>query len=156
MVAVGLGWLFMRRSDSVTYRYGVPEYSGVTGAARARVDDARAQAQDRVADLSGRAQATASDLQAQAQEQMHRARSGFDQMLDESPLALGAVALAAGAAIGLAAPITPREHELMGAARDSMLDQVQSKAEDMAGRAQQVASKAASSVKQEVKNQGLG
>ena len=132
MVAVGLGWLFTRPQERFD------------GEARARASE-----------LAGRAQDRASEMGDRARMQAYRAQGGFQQMLDDNPLGLGALALAAGAAIGLAAPSTAKEHELMGEARDSLLDQAQAKAQNTVQKAQQVAKTAVSSAKEEAANQGL-
>jgi hypothetical protein len=67
---------------------------------------------------------------------IQRAEAGFESTLRDNPLAVGAVALAVGAAVGLALPHTEREDELMGAAKDRLLQ----KAEGAAHEALQTAS----------------
>ncbi len=59
-----------------------------------------------------------------------RLENRFEQTLRDNPLAVGAVALAIGAAIGLAVPSTRKEDELMGQARDKVMDQAQHLAGD--------------------------
>jgi ElaB/YqjD/DUF883 family membrane-anchored ribosome-binding protein len=53
----------------------------------------------------------------------------YDEYLEENPLALGAVALAVGAAVGFAIPSTRYEGELMGETRDNLMH----RAQDVAG-----------------------
>ena len=72
-------------------------------------------------------------------------------MLDENPMTVGALAVGAGAAIGLAIPETSKEHEVMGEARDTVVEKAQEKAQDV----QQVAEEAQGAAQQEVENQGL-
>jgi len=170
MIAVGLGWLFAgsRSGTSSSDYYGMNDSStdGLAGMARGRMNDMAGQAQDRMDDLTSRAQDRMDDLTSRAQGQMNdltgraqetmsglsdrarmqasRAQGGFQSVLDDNPLALGVVALAAGAAIGMAVPTTPREHELMGEARDELLDQAQSRAQDAVQKAQKVAKTAVS------------
>lgn len=57
-----------------------------------------------------------------ARDQVDRARNQWDYMMREHPLALGAVGLALGAMVAAMAPRTRQEDELMGEARDRMLD----------------------------------
>ena len=91
-------------------------------------------------------------------------------MLEDNPLAVGALALALGTAIGLAVPETQREHRLMGDMRDNLLDQASSKASETFQKVQQVADAAVSTAvregsqavqevkqtaKEEVQKQGL-
>jgi hypothetical protein len=66
-----------------------------------------------------------------ARELGHRARDGFVhaehtavEFGRENPLAIGALALAAGVGVGLLLPSTQREDELLGAARDRMVGEV--------------------------------
>ena len=76
-------------------------------------------------------------------------------MLQENPLAVGALAIGAGAAVGLAVPQTSQEHEAMGEARDSLVEKAQEKAQEAQQRAQRVAEEAQSAAKEEAENQGL-
>jgi hypothetical protein len=63
--------------------------------------------------------------------QVMRAERGVERTLRENPLALGAVAIAIGAAIGLSLPHTHVEDEWMGDAKDRLLQ----RAEGYAGEA---------------------
>lgn len=76
-------------------------------------------------------------------------------MLEERPLALGAIALGVGAAIGLLVPGTYREDRLMGEMRDQLVGKVSDSAQDLAVRAQVVAEEAIDSAKEEARQQGL-
>jgi hypothetical protein len=64
----------------------------------------------------------ASQIGSSAREQLDRARGGWDSMVNEHPLALGAIGLAIGAVVAAMAPRTQKEDELMGQARDDLLD----------------------------------
>jgi hypothetical protein len=57
----------------------------------------------------------------EAQRQAYRARTQLECLLDDAPLAVGAAALGLGAVIGLALPATSRERELMGEARETLM-----------------------------------
>ena len=48
-------------------------------------------------------------------------REGFNSLLSEQPLLLGALGIAVGAAIGAALPPTEQEDRLFGSARDKAL-----------------------------------
>jgi len=76
-------------------------------------------------------------------------------MVRENPLAMGALAVGTGAAVGLAIPQTTREHETMGEARDNLVETVQEKAQDAQQKVQRVAEEAQSAAKDEAENQGL-
>lgn len=53
------------------------------------------------------------------------AKEQYDHYLEENPLAVGAVALALGAAVGLAIPATRYEGQLMGQARQDLFEKAQ-------------------------------
>ena len=61
---------------------------------------------------------------------MVRAEQGFEEAMYSNPLALGAVALAVGAAIGLALPHTEREDDWTGEVRDRLFEQAEHAAHD--------------------------
>lgn len=103
--------------------------------------------------LADRAQETASNLADQAQYQAQRVEDRFESALHSNPLAVGAVALAVGTAVGLALPQTDRENRLMGEARDNLIDRAQDMAQDTLGRVQDVASEVVDETKQTVKEQ---
>ncbi len=56
---------------------------------------------------------------------MVRAEQGFEDAMYSNPLAVGAVALAVGAAIGLALPHTEREDDWTGEVRDRLFEQAE-------------------------------
>jgi hypothetical protein len=56
------------------------------------------------------------------QRMTRNAQTGLQRMLHENPLLVGAAAILAGAAIGGALPQTEKENDLMGDARDRLVD----------------------------------
>lgn len=128
------------------------------------VDNLQATASDlsnRAGEMAGNLQAKAGDLQNkvseqtdylthQAQYQMGRAKQGFQNTLETNPLAVSAVAVAAGAAIGLMLPITQKEDELMGEARDRLFNQAQDMAKETLKKVEDRASEAYRAVTEEV------
>jgi ElaB/YqjD/DUF883 family membrane-anchored ribosome-binding protein len=126
-----------------------------TSRAQDKVGDAAAQAQDKAGEVASRTQDRVSNLTEQARYQASRASGGFQRMVRENPLAMGAVGVGAGAAIGLAIPQSTQEHEVMGEARDTLVEKAQEKAQDAQQRVQRVADEAQSAAKEEAENQGL-
>ena len=59
-----------------------------------------------------------------AQAQAQRVREGFNNLLTEQPLVLGALGIAVGALIGAALPATEQEDRLLGPVRDKTLYEV--------------------------------
>ena len=76
-------------------------------------------------------------------------------MLEENPLTVGAPGVGVGAAIGLAIPETSREHEVVGEARDTVVEKAQEKAQEVQQSVQRVAEEAQGAAQQEAENQGL-
>lgn len=111
-------------------------YEGVARAADATYSSA--------GDLASKARETAGDLGNKAQET-------YQHYLEEKPWAIGAVALAAGAAIGMALPSTRYEGELMGEARVQLLNKVSDTATEFVDKAKQAAGEVGKSVTEEAK-----
>ena len=72
--------------------------------------------------------------------QLRTARRRAERMADERPFAAGAIAAAVGLAIGLAIPETQREDELMGEAKEALMERGRETVRDAAGRVQNAAS----------------
>jgi ElaB/YqjD/DUF883 family membrane-anchored ribosome-binding protein len=184
LTGIGLGWLLVsaRRSASgqSSYRdrvYGYPpryEDQGVSGSsagqalgqardsvgesasrAQDKMGDAASEAQGRAGEVASRAQDRVSNLADQARYQARRASGGFQRMLQENPLSVGALAVGVGAAVGLAIPESSKEHEVMGETRDNLVEKAQEKAQEAQQKVQRVAEEAQSAAKEEASNQGL-
>jgi hypothetical protein len=69
-----------------------------------------------------------------------RAQTGLQRMLHENPLLVAAAAVLTGAAVGGALPQTEKENELMGEARDNVIDRAQGVAREAADSVREVAS----------------
>ena len=79
-----------------------------------------------------------------AQRQIDRARGGFDWMMREQPLALGAIGVAVGALLASAAPRTRVENEWMGEASDRLTESAKDAGREQLERAGDVLRSAAS------------
>lgn len=156
-----VGQTVNRAQDAVgqTVNRAQETVSDVAGRAQETVSDVAGRAQDAVGNVVNQAQDTAGTLAYQTQYQAQRFEDRFQQALYETPLAVGAVALALGAAVGLAAPGTRRENELMGETRDTLVERAQEVAQDTVEKVQQVAGQvvdeAQSTAKEAAQNQGL-
>jgi ElaB/YqjD/DUF883 family membrane-anchored ribosome-binding protein len=180
LTGIGLGWLIMNgRKRNQTYaRYegravrayppadayptgysendsGDNSAGQALGRARDKVGETATQAQDTAGQVANRAQDRVARTGDQARYQARRASDGFQRMLQENPLAVGVLAAGVGAAVGLAIPETAKENEVMGEARDTLVEKAQEKAQDAQERVQQVAQEAQSAAQQEAENQGL-
>lgn len=90
-----------------------------------QVQDKASRVSDQVQDKAGRVtdqvQDAASHVADTVQNRTERVSNQFQRMQEESPLALGALALAAGVTAGLLLPTTEHEDELVGQARDRVM-----------------------------------
>jgi hypothetical protein len=145
LTTIGLGWLMLStRRDSHGGPYEQPTASErdratglknrVMGAGErvseqvhGAVDSSREAFGDAAESMrqtaSRAAQATRSQVRS-AREGVEHAQERVQRMLDEQPLMLGALGLAAGALIGALLPNTETEHRLMGDAREKAVRKV--------------------------------
>jgi len=186
----GLASVANKASDKL-HETGDKIADAVSGA-KDKVSDTAHDLQEKAGDLADTAKAKVSDLadtaktkasdtaqlvQTKASEFGHAAKSGATTAVTstkdfvvENPLAAGAIALLAGAVIGLALPSTPVENKYLGDYRDRLADQANEKATDLLGKVQNVAGEALNvaksslsevkdhvqeSVKTQVREQGL-
>jgi hypothetical protein len=162
LAGLGAAWWLMDRQrntddfdTSYSDQYYGGRWSGQTGGGTRGVRDMANDASGAVADLTERAKETVGDYAERAQETVgeyaeraqetvgeyaDRAQTEFDRLLRDNPLALAAVAVAVGTAIGMAVPETRRERELMGDMRDQLVDKAQDLAKGAVDKVQQVAS----------------
>ncbi len=76
----------------------------------------------------------------------------YEYYIEENPLAVGAVALALGAVVGFAIPLTTKENEYMGEYRDNVIEKAQATAQDALGTVKQMTSEAQKVITEEVKS----
>jgi len=120
------------------------------------VQEKAGQAVDQVTQKGGQAVDQVSQFGSQAYESMsslpgegiQAMRTRYDQMIMESPLALGLIAFGVGAAVGLVVPSTERENELMGEKRDELVERAGDMAQQLTDKAQEVASQVGDTVQQ--------
>ena len=148
VTAFGIGWLWMsrnQRSDGASMRSGNQAFSGAQhriGEAASGITDAAGSVQHAATHAGREVQGEALRRADQAQQQTQRAKGAFERMLNENPLVVGALALGAGVAVGLAIPGTEREDELMGETREQLVTEVQQRAQEVAQKVEQVAGEA--------------
>jgi len=140
-------------SDTANNAY--ESVSHTTGNAIESVKGAASTAYGTVTDSANKAYSTVSDYAGTAYEKAgeysHQARETYDHYIEENPLAVGAVALAVGAAIGLAIPATRYESEVMGEYSSQLLDKAQDAAGGLVDRVKEVAAEAKTTLSEEVK-----
>jgi uncharacterized protein DUF3618 len=120
-----------------------------------RMSRVAGNARERAANMGAEISQTARRTGAQARHYGGRAREGFFHVLQRQPLVLGALGLAAGAALGAALPATRREDELMGETSDDIKRRAWAAGREGYAKAGAAASAAYSAAGQEAKEQGL-
>lgn len=136
--------------------------SNAAGQVQDGISSAADQVQETASQVAGQVQDTVSGAASQVQEaagtiasQAKQAPNRLRQMIEDNPIPLGLVALALGGAVALAMPETQREHELLGEARDTLIDQAQTKAQTVVEKVQRVADEVGDTVEKEAKYEGL-
>lgn len=176
LVGIGLAWLMVSRNapqdrdlgaEVFGPTYGTGEGLGdrageamhrvseASGSAAARVSETAHAARDKVSHAAVSARERAAQMRESARHQMERARSGYDYLVREQPLALGAIGLALGAVIAASLPRTRQEDALMGEARDRMAEQAKAVGREQLDRAQRVAEAAGHAATAEAERQGF-
>jgi hypothetical protein len=133
-------------------------YDGITEKAHGALETVSTAAEsgyEKVTETVSNAYSGAGELAHRAYERAGEygtiAHEKYDKTLEENPLALGAVALAIGAAVGFAIPSTRYEGKLMGDARDQVIRRAQSAAGELVDRAKHVAGEAGETIKDETR-----
>jgi ElaB/YqjD/DUF883 family membrane-anchored ribosome-binding protein len=148
LTTVGLVWLYASRNDPAPSpmlgrgtlagthpgvgagaSLGARDGQGVMDRARELGEDVSDsvsstwnQARSRVSDAASRLADTAQGARTTLQQQTDRAVQGYNHLLRDNPLALGAIGIAIGALLGAALPTTEPENRLMGEASDNLAD----------------------------------
>lgn len=136
-----------------TMSQATDKVQGAMSQAAGKAQDTMSQVTDKAQDMGGQLQDQAQRMADQAQYQAYRAKGWFARTMDENPLAIGLVAVAAGALAGMAVPETDQEREWMGPARDQLVDKAQDVAQDTATKAQRVAKRATDAAKDVAKDE---
>lgn len=163
MIGVGVAWLLVDRTRNqdngsrfrTTGRaqdwrrgavdddagYGYAEYGSnyAYDSSRAASPSGMQRVSERAADIADSARTT-------LRRSTREAQNGFQRLLRDNPLLVGAAAIVAGAAVGAALPETERENALMGETRDSVVDKAQDMARNAASTVQDVAGDAVKTV----------
>jgi hypothetical protein len=122
-----------------------------------RIGHAGHSAEERIAQAGHTMADRASELAETARERARagtdRARQGVSTFFDESPLALGAIALGLGIAAGLGAPSTRWEDERVGRQARALKQQARELATETAGKVKHVAEDATRAAREELQRQ---
>lgn len=143
VTAIGLAWLMALGRQPAQQNYGATSSSGIRDKASGMMQSA--------SDTLSSARGSMSDTMNTARDQWQRARSGIDSLVNEQPLALGAIGLAIGAILGAAAPRTRLEEETMGEASRNLAEKAKEVGSQKLDQATQAAKQATEKTKEQDK-----
>jgi len=126
------------------------------GTVGSTVGSAASSVGDTVGGAAAGTQDAARGLVAEVQHQASQVGNGFQKLAQENPLAVGVAGVALGSLIGLLVPETPGERQLMGGARDTLMDKAAETTHETMDKVGTVAQKAEGAAKDEASAQGLG
>jgi len=135
-----------RPSESGLMDRAAETTSSLANRAADTIGSAVGQVQEKAGNLAVSTKETLSGVVDQAQHQVQRAEDRLQSALRDNPLAVGAVALSLGTAVGLALPQTRKENEWMGEARDTVMEKAQTVAQDTMQEVQRAAEKVSDEV----------
>jgi len=127
----------------------------VAESVKERASDLGHRTREKASELGGLTREKASELGHQTRYQARRAQTGFWQMMEENPLAVGVATLTLGILGGLALPSTRKEDELLGETRDRVVDRIEEVGREALDKGKQVAGTAVDTLKEEAENAGL-
>ncbi|MEJ7622375.1 MAG: DUF3618 domain-containing protein [Pyrinomonadaceae bacterium] len=167
LIGAGVGLLVYKavtdsKAHNRDYSTGGREYKGsertrrgdsaaeATGGKLSSVGDTvakgAASAYDSAAEKAESAYSAVGDAARQAYDKVggagNAARQQYDRQIKENPLAVGAVALALGAAVGFTIPSTRYESDLMGDAKQNLFEKAKTGASDLIDKSKEVAQEA--------------
>jgi ElaB/YqjD/DUF883 family membrane-anchored ribosome-binding protein len=171
VIAVGAGvtWLLTQRSHSdvsgdrmARYAYTGPERrqgdswqhgSGIKGRVsevKEKVSEATSGIADRASELARGTQERMGDIGSQARRRTRRVKTNLEHAAGENPLIVAIGATIVGLVLGLLLPGTKRENELMGPARDRLMDRAENTAERVKDAATEAGREVTETVKAEI------
>ena len=134
LIGLGVGMLFMRSRrgngyDSWSRDTSLqPKPQNLSAGGGAYNESTFNQVKETAGNLANRSTEALNNLGSKAKEGANEVSNRFGQLLRDNPLAVGAVAVAAGTAVGLALPSTRFESEYIGETSERLVD----KAEEVA------------------------
>lgn len=173
LAAAGIGWLWMQRSSGeTTYAgqsnsYRSPSQQGngygetashLVGEASQRLGSVVDQAKEMTGQVAGQAKEKTGQVAGQAQSgagQLQSTAKSAVKGISADPLAVAAVGVVLGAVAAIMLPSTEKEQQLMGDARERMVNRVQEMGGETVEKVQHVAAEVGKTVAREVEAQGL-
>lgn len=156
LTAVGITWLMYGHSTSSSDTSGggsTYNSNSDSGSDNQKMDikERGAQLKDSVSRSVNEAKHKAADTADSLRHQTQRARAGLTHLLEQQPLAVGALGIALGALLGGALPATRKEDELMGESSDDVVEKATQTVKETYEKAADISKKVAQDTKQEVR-----
>lgn len=136
LAAAGLVWLYANDDGAARmqgsqngrdYRTDENDATDDDSGIRQRAKEAREGLSEKKAGHDkDRASDAAHDAIDKARDKASRANAGFHHMLEDNPMAVGAMGIAVGALLGAMLPSTKKEDELLGETSDDLADEAKS------------------------------
>lgn len=141
LTGVGMAWMALNQNSSPSESHAPGRSNGAGWSEKmtqakdkakgyeGQFSDSAHQAGDKAYDMANEARHSAQELGTRGKQQWQRTSQQAVHFFEENPLAIGAAAVAIGALIGAALPLTSREKELLGHKGEEMVHDVQATAE---------------------------
>lgn len=167
VAAAGLAWLYSANRSAGTTTVTISETTttevpATSGGLSERLHSAKSTIGEKASGAAGSIRSGASSAKQSVASGFGRAAQGYGGMLQDNPLAAGAIAVAVGALLGALIPPTRKEDEMMGEASDRLMDRVKGAAREHGGQLAQHAremttpSSTQSTAGTDVTGQGIG
>jgi hypothetical protein len=149
LVGIGLAWLMAAgRNSGASQSWSGESAAGKMSEAAGSAKEKVSRAGESISQTAQAAREWLSQAGSGARQQYERVRGGYNSIVREQPLALGAIGIAIGAALAAALPRTRKEDELMGAASERLTERAKQAGKEQLDKAQDVAKKAAGAATQ--------
>lgn len=135
ITAAGLMWLYTANRSAGTSTVTISESTttevpATSGGLSDKLHAAKSTIGEKAHGAAGSIKSGAHSAKESVAGGVHRATEGYGTMLQENPLAAGAIAVAVGALLGALIPPTRKEDELMGDVSDRLIDRVKTTARE--------------------------
>jgi len=140
LIGLGVGMLVMKNYRGQSYSLGDVGQPRQTPQQQSMGASTLNQVKETASDIANRSTQTLNELGTKAK----NGASRFGEIMRDNPLAAGAVAIAAGTAVGLLIPSTQFESDYIGETGERLVDRVEDVARDALGKVQDAAKQMAS------------
>lgn len=145
LMGIGMAWLMATGNRRPAYLEAGGTGEGGLSSVKERLSSSKerlSSSKERLAENLSSARERVGQLGESARYRMEQMRGGYDSIVREQPLVLGAIGLAVGALLGAGLPRTRQEDELMGEASDRLTEKAKEAGREQIEKAKEVASAA--------------